>query len=48
MQGLDQKGFDPDQLLQEQHQWEKKNDDGAAKPANAKGATLPAGTTGHG
>lgn len=48
MQGLDQKGFDPDQLLQEQHQWEKKNNDGAAKPANAKGATLPAGTTGHG
>lgn len=25
MQGLDQKGFDPDQLLQEQQQWEKKN-----------------------
>lgn len=23
MQGLDQKGFDPDQLLEEQHQWEK-------------------------
>ncbi|AND69860.1 ABC transporter [Dyella thiooxydans] len=25
MQGLDQQGFDPDQLLQEQHQWENKH-----------------------
>ncbi|WP_017463454.1 MlaA family lipoprotein [Dyella ginsengisoli] len=25
MQGLDQQGFDPDELLQEQHQWENKH-----------------------
>ncbi|OZB61739.1 MAG: ABC transporter [Lysobacterales bacterium 14-68-21] len=27
LQGLDQQGFDPDELLQEQHQWENKHPD---------------------
>ena len=37
MQGLDQQGFDPDQLLQEQHQWEDKH------PKQAKQDNPPAG-----
>ncbi|HEY8682330.1 MAG TPA: VacJ family lipoprotein, partial [Rhodanobacter sp.] len=31
MQGLDDKGFDPDELLDQQHQWENKHPDQAAK-----------------
>ncbi|MBU6248783.1 MAG: VacJ family lipoprotein [Xanthomonadaceae bacterium] len=37
MQGLDQQGFDPDQLLQEQHQWEDKH------PKQAKQDNPPSG-----
>ena len=43
MQGLDQKGFDPDQLLEEQHQWEKKNDTDTGKPAGGTGHSAAAG-----
>ncbi|MBB3227800.1 phospholipid-binding lipoprotein MlaA [Luteibacter sp. Sphag1AF] len=31
MQGLDEKGFDPDELLEEQHKWEHQNDKPAEK-----------------
>lgn len=42
MQGLDQKGFDPDKLLQEQHEWEKKH---RAAPTAAADAAAPESTT---
>jgi phospholipid-binding lipoprotein MlaA len=32
MQGLDDKNFDPDQLLDQQHQWENKHPDKATQP----------------
>ena len=52
MQGLDQKGFDPDQLLDEQHQWEEKQDggkSGGTPPANGGNDAQPAGHgNGHG
>jgi phospholipid-binding lipoprotein MlaA len=35
MQGLDQDNFDPDQLLDEQHQWERKHPDQANQPTPA-------------
>jgi phospholipid-binding lipoprotein MlaA len=31
MQGLDDKNFDPDELLDQQHQWENKHPDNATK-----------------
>jgi len=34
MQGLDVQGFDPDELLDQQHEWEKNNE--AKKPGNSK------------
>ncbi len=36
MQGLDQDNFDPDQLLEEQHQWENKHPD-QTNPSDGKG-----------
>jgi len=39
MQGLDQQDFDPDQLLKEQHAWEKKHN---ASPAAAASVPQPA------
>ncbi|HEX7342467.1 MAG TPA: VacJ family lipoprotein [Rhodanobacteraceae bacterium] len=48
MQGLDQQGFDPDQLLQQQKAWEKKHATtpatagSSAQPATAGSSTLPA------
>ncbi|MDN5924584.1 MAG: VacJ family lipoprotein [Xanthomonadales bacterium] len=39
MQGLDEQGFDPEQLLQEQHQWEQKNS--ADQPAPASSVPTP-------
>lgn len=36
MQGLDQDNFDPDQLLEEQHQWENKHPD-QTNPSGGKG-----------
>lgn len=47
MQGLDQPGFDPDELLQQQHAWEKKhrkNPDQQAPPA-ATSAPAPASSS---
>ncbi|TAM63844.1 MAG: VacJ family lipoprotein [Rhodanobacter sp.] len=32
MQGLDDKNFDPEQLLEQQHQWENKHPDDSTKP----------------
>lgn len=40
MQGLDDQGFDPEQLLDQQHSWESKHPDQAAQPEQP--AALPA------
>ena len=48
MQGLDQQGFDPDELLQQQHAWEKKQKDkaGEDKPAGKPASqSMPAPAT---
>lgn len=43
MQGLDEKGFDPDELLKQQHAYEKERDAKAAHPAPASSASaIPA------
>lgn len=39
MQGLDEKGFDPDELLRQQHNWEKKH---ATTPASSTSSPAPA------
>jgi phospholipid-binding lipoprotein MlaA len=41
MQGLDQQGFDPDQLLEQQRQWEKQQNkhDGHSKPTGSTPST---------
>ena len=41
MQGLDEKGFDPDELLDEQHQWEDKNPQPSGHPQAKPAADRP-------
>lgn len=48
MQGLDQDNFDPEELLQQQHAWEKKNKDQPATAASAKPAPMPAAASSSG
>lgn len=45
MQGLDDKSFDPDQLLNEQHDWEKQHHENPESDDDGSGAPAPAGTT---
>jgi len=50
MQGLDQQGFDPDQLLEQQRQWEKQQNkhDGHSKPAGSTPSTTQDGKPAQG
>lgn len=42
MQGIDEDNFDPDQLLEEQRNWEKSHKSGDAAPAGSSSAPAPA------